>query len=114
MLDHLIYGMSVASTLQNALIAFVGCLIGTVIGVLPGLGPTGTIAILLPVVFSMPSTSAMIMLAVSAIGSFIAGTFSVIVLTFIGEPMARLSIRFGPAEFFSLMVFGLSTAPWRA
>jgi putative tricarboxylic transport membrane protein len=155
MFDNLIYGLGVAFTLQNAGIAFVGCLVGTVIGVLPGLGPTGTIAILLPVVFSMPSTSAMIMLAgvyygamyggsttsilvnipgesasvvttldghkmalqgragsalaVSAIGSFIAGTFSVIVLTFIGEPVARVSIRFGPAEFFSLMVFGLAT-----
>jgi putative tricarboxylic transport membrane protein len=155
MFDSLIYGFSVAFTPFNVLIAFTGCLIGTIIGVLPGLGPTGTIAILLPVVFSLPATSAMIMLAgvyygamyggsttsilvnipgesasvvttldghkmalqgragpalaICAIGSFIAGTFSVIILTFIGEPVARFSLRFGPPEFFSLMVFGLST-----
>ena len=48
-------------------------------------------------------------LAISAIGSFIAGTFSVIVLTFIAEPVAKLAIKFGPAEYFSLMIFGLST-----
>ncbi len=155
MFDHLLYGFGVAFTPFNVVIAFAGCLIGTVIGVLPGLGPTGTIAILLPVVFSMHSTSAMIMLAgvyygamyggsttsilvnipgesasvvttldghkmalkgragpalaICAIGSFVAGTFSVIVLTFIGEPVASFAIRFGPPEFFALMVFGLST-----
>lgn len=155
MLDQLLYGFSVAFTPFNILIAFLGCLIGTIIGVLPGLGPTGTIAILLPLVFSMPASSALIMLAavyygamyggsttsilvnipgesasvvttidghkmalqgragpalaISAIGSFIAGTFSVIILTFIGAPVAKFALRFGPAEFFSLMVFGLST-----
>lgn len=155
MFSNLLYGLGIAFTPFNIVIAFVGCLVGTVVGVLPGLGPTGTIAILLPMVFSMPPTSAMIMLAavyygamyggsttsilvnipgesasvvttidghkmalqgragpalaVCAIGSFIAGTFSVIVLTFIGEPVAELALRFGPAEFFSLFAFGLCT-----
>lgn len=155
MLDNLIYGFSVAFTPFNVLIAFAGCLVGTVVGVLPGLGPTGTIAILLPLVFSMPAASALIMLAavyygamyggsttsillnipgesasvvttldghkmalqgragpalaICAIGSFVAGTFSIIILTFIGAPVAGFALRFGPAEFFSLMVFGLST-----
>lgn len=155
MFDQLIFGFSVAFTPYNVGIAFLGCLVGTVIGVLPGLGPTGTIAILLPVVFSMPPTSAIIMLAavyygamyggsttsilvnipgesasvvtmldghqmalqgragpalaISAIGSFIAGTFSIIMLTFVAAPVARYAIKFGPAEFFALMVFGLST-----
>lgn len=155
MLDHLIFGFSVAFTPYNIMIAFLGCLVGTIIGVLPGLGPTGTIAILLPLVFSMPATSALIMLAavyygamyggsttsilvnipgeaasvvttldghmmalqgragpalaISAVGSFIAGTFSIIALTFIGAPVASFALRFGPAQFFSLMVFGLST-----
>jgi putative tricarboxylic transport membrane protein len=155
MLDHLIFGFSVAFTPLNIMVAFLGCLVGTIIGVLPGLGPTGTIAILLPLVFSMPATSALIMLAavyygamyggsttsilvnipgesasvvttldghkmalqgragpalaISAVGSFIAGTFSIIALTFIGAPVASFALRFGPAEFFSLMLFGLST-----
>jgi putative tricarboxylic transport membrane protein len=48
-------------------------------------------------------------LAIAAIGSFIAGTFAVVVLTFLGAPLAGYALHFGPAEFFSLMVFGLCT-----
>lgn len=48
-------------------------------------------------------------LAIAAIGSFIAGTFAVLMLTFVGAPIARYALLFGPAEFFSLMVFGLCT-----
>ncbi|MFD2184182.1 tripartite tricarboxylate transporter permease [Rhodoplanes azumiensis] len=48
-------------------------------------------------------------LAVAAIGSFIAGTFAVLMLTFVGAPIARYALLFGPAEFFALMVFGLCT-----
>ena len=48
-------------------------------------------------------------LAIAAIGSFIAGTYSVLVLTFFGKTVASYALNFGPAEFFSLMVFGLST-----
>jgi putative tricarboxylic transport membrane protein len=48
-------------------------------------------------------------LAISAIGSFVAGTYAVLVLTFLGKAVASYALNFGPAEFFSLMVFGLST-----
>jgi len=48
-------------------------------------------------------------LAISAIGSFIAGTFAVLVLTVVGAPVAAYALNFGPPEFFALMVFGLST-----
>ena len=48
-------------------------------------------------------------LAIAAIGSFIAGTFAVLVLTLVGAPVAGYALHFGPAEFFALMVFGLST-----
>lgn len=48
-------------------------------------------------------------LAIAAIGSFIAGTFAVAVLTLVGGPVASYALRFGPPEFFSLMLFGLST-----
>jgi putative tricarboxylic transport membrane protein len=48
-------------------------------------------------------------LAIAAIGSFVAGTFAVAVLTAIGQPVASYALHFGPAEFFSLMLFGLAT-----
>lgn len=48
-------------------------------------------------------------LAIAAIGSFIAGTFSVAMLTVLGKPVASWALHFGPAEFFSLMIFGLAT-----
>jgi putative tricarboxylic transport membrane protein len=48
-------------------------------------------------------------LCIAAIGSFIAGTISVVFLMFIGPPMAHFALKFGPAESFALMVFGLST-----
>jgi putative tricarboxylic transport membrane protein len=48
-------------------------------------------------------------LAIAAIGSFIAGTFAVVVLTVVGQPVASAALHFGPAEFFALMIFGLST-----
>jgi len=48
-------------------------------------------------------------LAIAAVGSFIAGTLAVVVLTLVGKPVASLALHFGPAEFFSLMFFGLAT-----
>ena len=48
-------------------------------------------------------------LAIAAIGSFIAGTFAVVMLTVVGGPIATYALYFGPAEFFALMVFGLCT-----
>ncbi|MBK5957275.1 tripartite tricarboxylate transporter TctA [Rhodoplanes elegans] len=155
MFEHLLNGFAVALLPLNLLIALCGCLVGTLIGVLPGLGPTATLAMLIPLVFSMPPATALILLtsvyygsmyggsttsilvnipgesasvittidghkmamqgragpalAVAAIGSFIAGTFSVLMLTFVGAPIARYALLFGPAEFFALMVFGLCT-----
>jgi putative tricarboxylic transport membrane protein len=155
MFEHLLNGFGVALQPFNLLIALVGCLIGTIIGVLPGLGPTATLAMLIPLIFSMPPATAMILLtsvyygsmyggsttsilvnipgesasvittidghkmamqgragpalAIAAIGSFIAGTISVVILTFIGQPVATYALYFGPAEFFALMVFGLAT-----
>lgn len=155
MFEHLLNGFAVALLPGNLLIALAGCLVGTLIGVLPGLGPTATLAMLIPLVFSMPPATALILLtavyygsmyggsttsilvnipgesasvittidghkmamqgragpalAIAAIGSFIAGTFAVLMLTFVGAPIARYALLFGPAEFFALMVFGLCT-----
>src|SRR5512138_2652345 len=155
MFEHLMNGFATALQPLNLGIAFVGSIIGTVIGVLPGLGPTATIAMLLPLVFTMSPVAAMIMLtsiyygamyggsttsilvnipgesasvittidghkmakqgragaalAIAAIGSFIAGTLAVVILTVVGRPVASMALYFGPAEFFSLMAFGLAT-----
>ncbi len=61
--DHLALGFSVAFTAQNLMYAFVGCLLGTLIGVLPGIGPVATIAMLLPATYDLPPVAALIMLA---------------------------------------------------
>jgi putative tricarboxylic transport membrane protein len=137
----------------NLVYCFVGVLIGTLVGVLPGLGPAGTMAILLPVTFRAPPLSTIIMMAgiyygaqyggsttsillnipgepssivtcldghqmarqgragpalgISAFGSFIAGTIGVVGLMLLATPMSRLALKFGPPEYFSLMILGL-------
>jgi putative tricarboxylic transport membrane protein len=60
---NLILGFSVALTPMNLLYCFAGCLVGTLIGVLPGIGPLATVALLLPITFTLEPTSALIMLA---------------------------------------------------
>jgi TctA family transporter len=151
--DHIGLGFSVALSLVNLLYCLAGVFLGTLIGVLPGLGPTATIAMLLPVTFTLPPVSALIMLAgiyygsqyggsttsilvnvpgeaasvvtaldgyqmaqkgragvalaTSAIGSFFAGSVATIVLALFAPPLAEIALKFGPAEFFSLMVLGL-------
>ncbi|MCV9938296.1 tripartite tricarboxylate transporter permease [Boseaceae bacterium BT-24-1] len=152
-LGNLGLGLVTAGSLSNLLYCFLGVFLGTAIGVLPGLGPTATIAMLLPVTFGLPSESALIMLAgiyygaqyggsttailvnlpgesssvvtaldgyqmarqgkagralaTAAIGSFFAGTVSTILVALFAPPLAELALRFGPAEYFSLMVLGL-------
>src|SRR5512137_724845 len=152
--DYLLQGFATALTLQNLFWALVGCFIGTLVGVLPGIGPVSGIAILLPLTTVLPPTSAIIMmaaiyygamyggsttaivvnipgeassvptamdgyemakqgragpaLAISAIGSFVAGTLSVIALTFFAPMLAEFAVVFGPPEYFALMFMGLS------
>lgn len=153
LLANLALGFGTAFTLQNLLYCFGGVLLGTLVGVLPGLGPVATIAMLLPATFSLPPVSSLIMLAgiyygaqyggsttailinlpgeatsvvttldgnamarqgragvalaTAAIGSFIAGTFSTFVLAGFAPPLAELALKFGPHEYFALMVLGL-------
>ena len=152
--DYLFQGFMIALTWKNLFWAAVGCFIGTLVGVLPGIGPVSGIAILLPLTTVLPPTSAIIMmaaiyygamyggsttaivvnipgeassvptamdgyqlakqgkagpaLAVAAIGSFIAGTLSVIALTFFAPTLAQFAVVFGPPEYFALMFMGLS------
>ncbi len=152
--DYLLRGFVIALSWQNLFWAMVGCFIGTLVGVLPGIGPVSGIAILLPLTTVLPPTSAIIMmasiyygamyggsttaivvnipgeassvptamdgyalakqgkagpaLAIAAIGSFIAGTLSVIALTFFAPTLAQFAVVFGPPEYFALMFMGLS------
>jgi TctA family transporter len=156
LLHNLGLGFEVALTFQNILYCFFGVLLGTLIGVLPGIGPIPTIAMLLPITYALPPVSALIMIAgiyygasyggsttailvnlpgesssvvtcldgyqmarqgnagkalgVCAIGSFIAGTFATMLIAAFAPPLAELALKFGPAEYFSLMVLGLISA----
>src|SRR5512138_2705665 len=156
----LLHGFGVALTPANLLYAAIGALLGTAIGVLPGLGPPATIALLLPATYKMDATSAVILLAgifygamyggsttsillnipgeaasvvtcldgyqmarqgragaalaISAFGSFIAGTLSIVGLMLLAPPLASFAIKFGPPENFALPVLGLTMVGYLA
>jgi len=153
-LTHILNGFSVCLQPINLWYTFAGVFLGTVIGVLPGLGASAGIALLIPVTFGMNPTSALIMmagiyygaryggsstsilirtpgeaasvmtsidgyemalkgragaaLAVSAIGSFIAGTIGIVALTLFALPLSSMALKFGPAEYFTLMLFAMT------
>src|SRR3990170_3117199 len=86
--NHLIYGLSVALSLQNLLYCFMGCLLGTLIGVLPGIGPLATVAMLLPITFSLPPVAALIMLAGIYYGAQYGGSTTAILVNLPGETSA--------------------------
>jgi TctA family transporter len=85
LLDHLLLGFQTAGTLSNLLYCFIGVFLGTAIGVLPGLGPTATIAMLLPVTFVLPPVTALIMLAGIYYGSQYGGSTTSILVNLPGE-----------------------------
>ena len=85
MIEGLTLGLSVAGTPLNLGFALVGCLVGTLVGVLPGLGPVATIAMLLPVTFYLPPTTALIMLAGIYYGAQYGGSTTAILLRLPGE-----------------------------
>jgi TctA family transporter len=153
LLHNLSIGFSTALSAINLLYCFTGVLLGTLIGVLPGLGAVATIAMLLPATYSLPPVSGLIMLAgiyygaqyggsttailvnlpgetssvvtaldgyqmalkgragaalaISAVGSFVAGTLATLLIILFATPLAELALAFGPADYFSLMVLGL-------
>jgi len=154
LLSSMALGLSVALQPINLLYCFAGVFIGTLVGVLPGIGPVAAMSLLLPVTFSAPPEAGIIMLAgiyygsmyggsttailvnipgeaasvvtcldghqmarqgragpalgIAAMGSFIAGTLAVVGLMLVAPTLARWAVKFGPAEYFSLMVLGLS------
>ncbi|KAA2213287.1 tripartite tricarboxylate transporter permease [Teichococcus oryzae] len=85
MLENLALGFDVALSLNNLMFAFLGALIGTAIGVLPGLGPTATISLLLPMTFGQEPVTAIIMLAGIYYGAQYGGSTTAILLNLPGE-----------------------------
>jgi putative tricarboxylic transport membrane protein len=152
-ISNIALGFSVAATPTNIFFCFVGVALGTLIGVLPGIGAVATMSMLLPVTFHLPPATSLIMLAgiyygaqyggsttailvklpgeassvatvldgyamaqkgragaalsVAAIASFVAGTVATILIALFGPAMAGLALKFGPVEYFSLMLLGL-------
>jgi TctA family transporter len=150
---NLLLGIEVAVSPVNLMWCLIGVFLGTAIGVLPGLGPAATIAMLLPATFGLPPVSALIMLAgifygaqyggsttailinlpgetssvvtaldghemakqgkagralaIAALSSFFAGTVCTLLIALFAPPLAEIALKFGPAEYFSLMVLGL-------
>ena len=153
LINNITLGFQTAFTFANLFYCLIGVFLGTLIGVLPGLGPTATIAMLLPLTFALPPISSLIMLAgiyygsqyggsttsilvnlpgeaasvvttldgyqmakqgragvalaTCAIGSFFAGTVATFLIAAFGPPLAAIALKFGPAEYFSLMTLGL-------
>ena len=85
LLEHLGLGFATALSPWNLLYCFVGCLLGTAVGVLPGLGPLATIAMLLPLTFSLPPVSALIMLSGIYYGAQYGGSTTAILINLPGE-----------------------------
>jgi putative tricarboxylic transport membrane protein len=85
LLNNLALGFGVAFTIQNLLYALLGCILGTLIGVLPGLGPVATIAMLLPSIYALDATPALIMLAGIYYGAQYGGSTTAILINVPGE-----------------------------
>ncbi|MGP3928503.1 tripartite tricarboxylate transporter permease [Nonomuraea sp. KM88] len=147
-LGNLLDGFAHALSLQNLLLAVLGVTVGTLVGVLPGLGPATTIALLLPLTFVFDPVGAFVMfagiyyggmyggsttaillnipgetasipttlegypmarrgrvgaaLATAAVGSFVAGTISTVVITFLAPGMSNIAKLIQPAEYLSI------------
>lgn len=85
LINNLALGFDVAFTLQNLAYGFMGALLGTLIGVLPGLGPVATIAMLLPSIYALEATPALIMLAGIYYGAQYGGSTTAILINVPGE-----------------------------
>jgi len=152
-MEFFLNGLMIALQPENLFFCFMGVLGGTLVGVLPGIGPTATVAILLPATFDLNPTTAIIMLAginygaayggsttailvnvpgeassvvtcldgykmarqgragpalgISAFGSYIAGTLSIVGVMLFSPILARVGVAFGPPEYFALILTAL-------
>ena len=84
-LQHLLYGFSVALSPGNIFFCFLGVLFGTLVGILPGFGPTAGICVLLPITYHIPTSSTIIMLAGIYYGAMYGGSTTSILLKIPGE-----------------------------
>ena len=151
--NGIILGFSQAATPTALLFCLIGVTLGTLVGVLPGIGPSATIAMLLPITLGLDPLIALIMLAgiyygaqyggsitailvnvpgepstavtaidgyqmarqgragpalaISAIGSFVAGTISTLVLAVASPALSQVALKFGAPEYFSLTLLGI-------
>src|ERR1044071_4507741 len=94
-LSNLETGFSVELTAQNILYCFLGVFLGTVVGVLPGIGPVTTVAMLLPISFTLNPVSAMIMLAGIYYGAQYGGSTTAILVNIPGEASAVVTTSDG-------------------
>ncbi|OZI27211.1 tripartite tricarboxylate transporter permease [Bordetella genomosp. 7] len=95
LLEHLALGFSVAVTPENLLYALLGCILGTLVGVLPGLGPVPTIAMLLPITYVLPPVAGLIMLAGIYYGTQYGGSTTAILVNLPGETSAVVTVLDG-------------------
>src|SRR3990170_4859447 len=84
-LPHLLSGFAAALSPANLAYAFAGCVFGTLIGVLPGLGPAAGTAILIPLTFKLDPTGGIIMLAAIYYGAMYGGTITSVLINVPGE-----------------------------
>src|SRR5215211_6135299 len=85
LLNHLALGFGVAFTPVNLMYGFIGCMLGTLIGVLHGIGPVATIAMLLPTTYALQPVSALIMLAGIYYGAQYGGSTTAVLVNMPGE-----------------------------
>lgn len=114
-LEHLALGMGVAFSGLNLLIAAIGGVIGTIVGVLPGLGPINAVAMLVPIAFAMqlPPESALILLAAVYVGAEYGGRISSILINVPGEAAAVMTTLDGyPLARKGLAGVALSLSAW--
>src|SRR5438067_9706600 len=90
-------GFAVALTVQNIAYCFIGVFLGTVIGVLPGIGPVTTVAMLLPISFTLPPESALILLAGIYYGAQYGGSTTAILVNIRGEASSAVTTMDGHA-----------------
>ena len=156
LLDNLMLGLTTALAWNNLLWCIIGVALGTLIGVIPGVGTLATMSLLFPITYHLEPTAALIMLAgiwygstyggstasillnlpgtpanavtcldgfpmakqgrggvallMTTVASFVGASVGILLLTLFSEPISSIAFKFGPAEYFSLMVLGLVAA----
>ncbi len=160
MIADLISGFWIVLQPINLLFCFLGAFIGTLVGVIPGLGPVGAMCMLFPVTFKFSALTGLIFLSgiyygamyggtitsvlvnipgeaasvvtcldghamakkglagpalgIAAYGSFIAGTFGIVMLMLMAPPLAEVALKFGPPEYFAIMFAALTIVTYLA